>query len=285
MLRYPNAISMYLQSYGNQFVTDGGKRKTREEVEAEKASGIRPFKFNVFHQVAREVNNRLDYFQESTDYEMIISLLNNFVLNNTFEQQTIITLASSLREKCNEEILEKLHTNKIFTLAKNLRFIKLHYGDDSFEEYELVVRSIADRHRETQLKREESGDAPESREHSSRTEDLNLIKSLLTEIVGGPEKFVEDHYLEGPLTSVKLFVPESSLAIELTNQFHYYPYSSKLNNIVSNRNRMIYLHNNRILSINSRYMDKYKENDNQGLKQIIERAILGKKEIPAANEQ
>jgi hypothetical protein len=148
MLRYPNAISMYLQSYGNQFVTDGGKRKTREEVEAEKASGIRPFKFNVFHQVAREVNNRLDYFQESTDYEMIISLLNNFVLNNTFEQQTIITLASSLREKCNQEILEKLHTNKIFTLAKNLRFIKLHYGDESFEEYEAVVRGIADRHRE-----------------------------------------------------------------------------------------------------------------------------------------
>jgi hypothetical protein len=43
---------------------------------------------------------------------------------------------------------------------------------------------------------------------------------------------------------------------------------------------MIYLHNNRILSINSRYMDKYKENDNQGLKNIIERAITGKKTEP-----
>ncbi len=47
---------------------------------------------------------------------------------------------------------------------------------------------------------------------------------------------------------------------------------------------MIYLHDTRILSINSRNMEKFKEDDNQNLKTMIERAVTGKKE-QAAEQQ
>jgi hypothetical protein len=100
----------------------------------------------------------------------------------------------------------------------------------------------------------------------------------LTEVVGGADKVLENHYLEGPLTSARLYVPSKQLAVELATPNHYYPYASKLNNVQMLRSKLMRQHNQRTCYINSKNFEKFTENNSEILKAILDRSVNGKKE-------
>jgi len=94
----------------------------------------------MFARILQEQHQDLLYSNE--DIELLIYILNTYVLNNSLEDQVIEKMVKNLQQNLTESDLVAMGESRVANLARSLKQIVLQRGKTEFKEFEQMASNV-----------------------------------------------------------------------------------------------------------------------------------------------